>query len=185
MRLTLAKGMIKGRVIKNQIENSVDGSLNPDVSKWTGGWLFNFSGLRADIDPYAKAGERASNILVADRTTNKWKPLDPEADYSYASYYYARDPDLINTVPAGAITIVKDEQGRDLDAVEVVARYLAGLPQRTTAPKTGRLKLTTPIPAGSFGSPEIQPWRGAIQSEPKPRETGAQVLPVRRPQRAN
>src|SRR5437588_2723838 len=181
----IAKGTIKGKQLKNQIENSIDGSLNPDVSKWTGGWLFNFSGVRADIDPYAKAGERASNILVADRATNKWKPLDPEADYSYASYYYARDPDLINTVPASAITIVKDEQGRDLDAVDVVARYLAGLPQRTTAPKTGRLKLTKPIAAGSFGSPEIQPLRGAVAPPTQSREAGAVALPGRNPQRTN
>ena len=181
----IAKGTIKGRVIKNQIENSVDGSLNPDVSKWTGGWLFNFSGLRADIDPYAKAGERATNVLIMDRRSNQWKPIDSEADYTYASYYYTRDPDLINTVPAQAITVVKDKDGRDLDAVEVVARYLASLPNRTTSPRTGRLKLVKPVPAASFGSPEIQPWRGAIQSEPKPRETGAEALPVRRPQRAN
>ena len=157
----IAKGTIKGKQLKNQIENSIDGSLNPDVSKWTGGWLFNFSGLRAEIDPYAKPGERARNILVADRQTNAWKPLDLDADYSYASYYYARDPDLINTVPAQSISIVKDKEGRDLDAVEVVVRYLGGLPQRTTAPKTGRLKLIQPMPAVSFGSPEIQPWRGA------------------------
>ena len=160
----IAKGTIKGKQLKNQIENSIDGSLNPDVSKWTGGWLFNFSGVRVEIDPYAKAGERAKSIQVIDRRTNAWNPLDPEADYTYASYYYARDPDLINTVPAQAISVVRDKDGGDLDAVEVVARYLAGLPNRTTAPKTGRLKLLQPLPAASFGSPEIQPWRGVIPS---------------------
>ena len=177
----IAKGTIKGKQLKNQLENSIDGSLNPDVSKWTGGWLFNFSGLRAEIDPYAKQGERARNILVADRLTNGWKPLDLEADYSYASYYYARDPDLINTVPAQAITVVKDKEGHDLDAVEVVVRYLGGLPQRTTAPKTGRLKLIEPIPAASFGSPEIQPWRGAVLPTTPP-YTGAIEAPNRNPQ---
>ena len=108
------------------------------------------------------AEKEAKNILVADRQTKGWKPLDLEADYSYASYYYARDPDLINTLPAQGISIVKDKEGRDLDAVEVVVRYLDGLPQRTTSPKTGRLRLIAPMPAASFGSPEIQPWRGAI-----------------------
>ena len=67
----IAKGTIKGKQLKNQIENSIDGSLNPDVSKWTGGWLFNFSGLRAEIDPYAKAGERAKSIMVTDRTDQR------------------------------------------------------------------------------------------------------------------
>jgi S-sulfosulfanyl-L-cysteine sulfohydrolase len=181
----IAKGTIKGRQLKAQIENSIDGSLNPDVSKWTGGWLFNFSGVRAEIDLYAKAGERARNILVSDRLTNAWKPLDPEADYTYASYYYARDPDLINTVPAQAISVVKDKDGRDLDAVEVVARYLAGLPNRTTAPKTGRLKLIKPMPAANFGSPEIQPWRGVIPSTTQSPDTGAVELPGRNPQRTN
>ena len=160
----IAKGTIKGRQLKNQIENSIDGSLNPDVAKWTGGWLFNFSGVRAEIDPYAKAGERAKNIQVMDRQTRAWNPLNLEADYTYASYYYARDPDLINTVPAQAISVVKDKNGGDLDAVEVVARYLASLPNRTTAPQTGRLKLLKPLPAASFGSPEVQPWRGVAPS---------------------
>ncbi len=169
----IAKGTIKGKQLKNQIENSIDGSLNPDVSKWTGGWLFNFSGVRVEIDPYAKAGERAKSIQVIDRRTNAWNPLDPEKDYTYASYYYARDPDLINTVPAQAISIVKDKEGRDLDAVEVVARYLAGLPNRATAPKTGRLKLLQPLPAARLGSPEIQPWRGVIPLTTESPATGS------------
>ena len=120
-----------------------------------------------------KAGERAKRIMVADRATNGWKPLEPEADYTYASYYYARDPDLINTTPAKDVSVVKDKDGRDLDAVEVVTRYLARLPNRTTAPKAGRLHLVKPVPAGSFGSPEIQPWRGALHPTEKPPMTGA------------
>src|SRR5215470_11621445 len=177
----IAKGTIKGQQLRNQIENSIDGSLNPDVSKWTGGWLFNFSGLRADIDPYAKQGERASNIRVFDRASKDWKPLDPAADYTYASYYYARDPDLINTVPAGAITVLKDSDGEPLDGVDVVVRYLAGLPHNTTAPRTGRLRLTKPLPAPSLGIDEIQPWHGV-----QPRSgAGAVALPKREPASQN
>src|SRR5215831_1317096 len=177
----IAKGTIKGQQLRNQIENSIDGSLNPDVSKWTGGWLFNFSGLRADIDPYAKQGERAVNISVFDRTTKSFKPLDPAADYTYASYYYARDPDLINTVPAGAISVLKDTDGEPLDGVDVVARYLAGLEHNTTAPKTGRLRLTKPLPAPSLGIDEIQPWHGV-----QPRSgAGAVALPKREPASQN
>jgi len=160
----IAKGTIKGQQLKNQIENSIDGSLNPNVSKWTGGWLFNYSGVRVEIDPYAKAGDRAKKILVADRAGKLWKPLDQEADYTYASYYYTRDPDLINAMPAKNISIVKNANGDDLDAVEAVIQYLAHLPKRMTTPEPGRLKLLRPIPAASFGSPEIQPWRGAVQS---------------------
>jgi sulfur-oxidizing protein SoxB len=153
----IAKGTIKGAQLKNQLENSIDGSLNPDVAKWTGGWLFNFSGVRADIDPYAKSGERASNIVVMERQTKMWKPLDPQADYTYASYYYARDPDLINVLPAREISVVKGKDGRDLDAVDVVVEYLGGLPNRTTAPQTGRPRCS-PSPR-QLRSPEVQPWR--------------------------
>ena len=147
----IAKGTIKGQQLRNQIENSIDGSLNPDVSKWTGGWLFNFSGLRADIDPYGKPGERAVNISVFDRATKSFKPLDPAASYTYASYYYARDPDLINTVPATDVTVLKDKDGQALDGVDVLVRYIAGLPNKTTAPRAGRLKLIKPLPVARFG----------------------------------
>jgi sulfur-oxidizing protein SoxB len=173
----IAKGTIKGKQLKTQLENSIDGSLNPDVAKWTGGWLFNYSGVRAEIDPYAKAGERASNIMIADRATNKWKALDPEADYTYASYYYARDPDLINTTPVKDVTVIKDKDGGDLDGVDVIVRYLASLPHRTISPKAGRLKLVKPMPVAGSGSPEIQPWRGAVQSPIGSRATGSAAQP--------
>jgi S-sulfosulfanyl-L-cysteine sulfohydrolase len=180
----IAKGTIKGAQLRNQIENSIDGSLNPDVAKWTGGWLFNFSGLRADIDPYAKQGERAVNISVFDRASRGFKPLDPAASYTYASYYYARDPDLINTVPASDVTVLKDKNGQALDGVEVVVRYLAGLPNKTTAPRAGRLKLLKPLPVASFGSDEIQPWRGVGQpaTASTGTSTGAAALPAPEPQ---
>jgi len=173
----IAKGTIKGKQLKTQIENSVDGSLNPDVAKWTGGWLFNYSGVRAEIDPYGKAGERVNNIQIADRTGKGWKPLDPEADYTYASYYYARDPDLINTTPVRDVTVLKDQEGRDLDGVDVVTRYLAGLPNRTTSPKAGRLKLVRPVPSAVSRSPEIQPWRGVTQSTIGARDAGPVASP--------
>src|SRR3977135_4016829 len=82
----IAKGTIKGAQLRNQIENSIDGSLNPDVAKWTGGWLFNFSGLRADIDPYAKQGERAVNISVFDRAARTFKRLTPARSYTTCSH---------------------------------------------------------------------------------------------------
>jgi S-sulfosulfanyl-L-cysteine sulfohydrolase len=174
----IAKGTIKGQQLRNQIENSIDGSLNPDVSKWTGGWLFNFSGLRADIDPYGKPGERATNISVFDRASKSFKPLDPAASYTYASYYYARDPDLINTVPATDVTVLKDKDGQALDGVDVLVRYIAGLPNKTTAPRAGRLKLIKPLPVAKFGSEEIQPWRGAVPPATASTGSGAAALPA-------
>jgi hypothetical protein len=114
---------------------------------------------------------------VFDRASKNWKPLDTAADYTYASYYYARDPDLINTVPAGAISVLKDTDGEPLDGVDVVVRYLAGLPRNTTAPRTGRLKLLKQLPVASFGSDEIQPWRGATRPPSGPAGAGTVALP--------
>lgn len=157
----IARGNLKGKAIKGQIENACDGSLNPKVFGWTGGWLFNFSGLTMNLHPYAEKGARASGIKIFNAKTSTWEPLNPEADYSYASYYYQRDPDLINTLPAENITVLADEQGKPLDGVEVVVRYLASLPDKTANPDLNRIKLLMPLPLSRDGSPEMQPWRGA------------------------
>jgi len=76
----IAKGTIKGKQLKRSSRTRSTVRSIPTFAKWTGGWLFNYSGLRAEIDPYAKAGERVSNIQIASGKT--WKPLDTEADYT-------------------------------------------------------------------------------------------------------
>lgn len=151
----IAIGKVKGQSIKNQIENAADGSLNPDVSKWTGGWLFNFSGVTMDIDPYLASGQRASNIKINGAA------LDPLATYTYASYWYAGDPTLINVVPATDIVVLKDSDGSALDGTEVVVKYLQSLPNRTADTELDRIKLLKPLPAPKFGNREVQPLRGA------------------------
>ena len=183
----IAQGKLPGQAIKNQIENAADGSLNPDVSKWTGGWLFNFSGVAMDFDPYAAptgvapfalSNGRAFNIVVngaplafkqADGVTNQ--------TYTYASYWYAADPCKLNTIDvpncvnnAGVpsnITIVKDVDGRTLDGTEVVVNYLSSIGgvanpalNRTTL-KNKTTGLPTTLPAARFGNGEVQPLRGA------------------------
>lgn len=161
----IAKGTIKGQAIKNQIEAAANGSLNPDVSAWTGGWLFNFSGVTMSIDPYAANGARASNIVI------NGAPLVTTNDYSYASYWYAADPCLINViaipgctatggVPSN-ITILKDANGDPLDAAEVVVNYLQTLPGQTANPTLNRITLVNPLPGPKFGNYEVQPLRGA------------------------
>ncbi len=151
----IAKGTIKGQQLKNQIENAADGSLNPDVSKWTGGWLFNFSGVTLDFDAYQPKDQRASNIRVHG------KPLDLAAPYTYASYWYAGDPNLINVVPATDISLLKDADGKAMDGTEVVVQYLRSLPDQTADPVLNRIRLLAPLPAAKFGFPEVQPLRGA------------------------
>lgn len=157
----IAKGTIRGQQLKNQIENAGNGSFNPRVAEWTGGWLFNFSGVTLDFDAYRAQGERASNIKVFDRKKNAWAPLDLGTSYTYASYFYRRDPFLINVVPSADIEVLRDGEGRPLDGVEVVVRYLQSLPDKTARPELNRIRIVKPLPAAAYGNPEMQPLRGA------------------------
>lgn len=159
----IARGTIRGQQLKNQVENAAHGSFSPRVEEWTGGWLFNFSGVTMDFDAYAPRGSRGSNIRVQRFGSSSWAPLDLKATYSYASYYYTADPKLINVVPATDINVLRDERGNVLDAVEVVVRYLESLPGRTVNPEPNRIRVVTPLPKPQFGNPEIQPLRGAVQ----------------------
>ncbi|MEW6613146.1 MAG: bifunctional metallophosphatase/5'-nucleotidase [Pseudomonadota bacterium] len=150
---------IQGRFLKRQIENTANGVLDPDVGRWTGGWLFNYSGITMDFDPYKPQGFRASNIRV------NGKPLDPEAIYSYAGYWYANDAELINgcdcpQIPGTFIRVVKDDSGEALDATEVVVRYLQTLPNKTADPQLRRIRLLNPLPKAAFGNTELQPLQG-------------------------
>ena len=151
---------IQGRWLKRQLENSAEGALDPNSANWTGGWLFGYSGLTLDLDPYRASGFRVSNVRV------NGKPLDPEAIYSYAGYWYADDPDDINgcecpKVPGTFIRLARGETGEILDATDIVARYLQSLPDKTADPQLNRIRLLRPLPKPLYGSPEMQPLRGA------------------------
>jgi len=169
----IATAKISGKQLKEQIEGAADGSLNPDVSKWTGGWLFNFSGVTMDLDPYQEKGKRASNIKVdGDVLTNDEVPR-----YSYASYWYKADPCKINVldilectntatkpedppVPSN-VTVHKNPDGTPMDGTEVVVKYLESLPAKTADTKLNRTKLLKPLPAPPEGMKIVQPLRGA------------------------
>ena len=152
----VAVGTITGAVIKNQIENSATGALNPNVAAWTGGWLLNFSGLTMDFNPYGANGARASNVRIQGQA------LVPTKPYRYASLWYPEEPNSVNVTPATNIVVLKDDDGSPLDATEVVARYLQSLPNQTASPELHRIHLTAALPAPSFGNREIQPLRGAV-----------------------
>jgi 2',3'-cyclic-nucleotide 2'-phosphodiesterase (5'-nucleotidase family) len=151
----IAMGTITGQQLKSQIENAANGSLDPNVANWTGGWLFNFSGVTMTIDPFQPNGQRSSAIQV------NGQPLVTSQQYTYASYWYAVDPNLVNVLPAQNIFILRDLNGDPLDGTEVVARYLQALPNQTVNPQLNRIQLASPLPAPLFGFPEIQPLRGA------------------------
>lgn len=167
----IARGTIRGQGLKNQIENPADGSFNADPRRWTGGWLFGFSGISFDIDLYLPRGTRASNVQV------NGVPLDTTANYSYASYWYGSDPGLINRVPASNIEVAVHnpadgkalfvpvaEHGNyePMDGTEIVWQYLReSLGGRLTSLEGPRVNLLRALPAPVFYNYEVQPLRGA------------------------
>lgn len=154
----IAKVALTGQQIKNTIENSAHGALNPDVFTWTGGWLNGYGGVRMDIDPYAQAGQRASNIRVKRAATDVWEPLDLSATYNFAGYWYAQDPQIVGGVrTTQPITVVKGENGETLDGTQVVVNYLK---TNVADPEMGRVNALYALPAPVYGNPEIQPLLG-------------------------
>jgi sulfur-oxidizing protein SoxB len=151
---------IQGRWLKRQLENSAESALDPNSANWGGGWLFGYSGLTMDLDPYRAYGFRVSNIRVDG------KRLDPEAVYSYAGYWFADDAGEVNgcecpRLPGTFIHIVRGDDGGILDATDVVIRYLESLRDKTADPRLHRVRLLKPLPAPVYGFPELQPLRGA------------------------
>jgi len=156
----LAYGEVTGRQIKGTIEKPADGSLNPDVSKWGGGWLFGWSGLRYDLDPYQTLGNRATNVEVYNRTSGNWEPLDLNKTYTLAGYNYDSEPNRINKVPAKNVIQMKEADGSGMTVVNAVARYL----QTSDAnPVQNRITLLRPMPdlRPVLGFPMIQSMFGA------------------------
>lgn len=173
----IACGTIEGAKVKGQMENAADGSLNPDPRRWTGGWLFNFSGLTSDLypvtgatyDPVTGATVGALNRVRNIQIQNKAgvaSAFNPTSTYTYCSYFYDTDPFQINKVdisPAFRPTIktIKDTNGVAMDGVDVVIEYLQSLPNLTANPVLNRTTLKEPLPAALTGSSEVQPWSGA------------------------
>lgn len=154
----IATTTITGAQLKNNIENSANGSLNPDIFAWTGGWLNAYGGVRMDLDPYAAAGSRVTNIMIQDAETGVWAPLDPAAEYTWAGYWYEQDPQIVGGIRTdGPITVVRGPENEVLDGTEVVSNYLA---THTANPQLGRVNLLAPLPPPVYGNPEIQPLLG-------------------------
>lgn len=154
----IARGNVTGQQLKDMLENSINGTLSPDVLSWGRGWLPAFSGLRFDLDAYASRGNRAQNIQVQNRETGDWEPLDLSATYSIAGYWSENNPNEVagmktsNTSPP-----LTAESGEPLDATEVVVNYLKS---NAANPETGRIQLLEPLPAPVYGNPEIQSLKG-------------------------
>lgn len=154
----IAKVALTGQQIKNNIEVSANGALNPDVFLWTGGWLNGYGGVRMDIDPYRPSGQRASNIRVKRAATGTWEPLDLGETYSFAGYWYAQDPQVVGGVrTTEPVSVVKGTNGETLDGTQVVVNYLK---TNTANPELGRVNPLFPLPSPVYGNPEIQPLLG-------------------------
>jgi len=174
----IACGTIEGGKVLNQMETAADGSLNPDPRRWTGGWLFNFSGVKSDFYPISGAtydpqtGEtvgalnRFRNLQIQNKDGN-WNAWSAANKYTYCSYYFDNDPFLINRVAISpiyqpSIQVIKDSNGNAMDGVDVVIEYLKSLPGSTANPELNRTTIKEPLPAYLTGNPEMQPWSGVF-----------------------
>lgn len=153
----IATGELTGAQIKKNLEGAPQGEQGR-VGEWINGWTAGYSGLTADFDPLASQGNRVSNIRV------NGQPMDPNASYTVAGFYYDLVPTLINRIPAKNISVLKDKDGSILDGTDVVKRYVESLPDKTVTPdnlKLNRLRLTSPLPKSALGIREMQPLGSA------------------------
>lgn len=149
----IAKGKQTGAQIKKMLEGKSQGEKGRD-QEWTHGWTAGFSGLTADFDPLAPAGERVRNLQIDG------KAIEPDKHYTVAGFYFDALPDKVNQAFADEIEVLKADDGSVLDATDVVARYLETLPdKRVTADglTLGRIRLINPLPKAEHGFQEIQP----------------------------
>lgn len=114
---------LTGGALNNQTESAADSCMNPDVTKWAGGWFFNFSGVTMKLDPYGVIGrvdatnpETGINYkindvqgrvaqfalgrtsLSDDATGYVLSNSDNGKRYRYASYYYDVSPTVVNNI---------------------------------------------------------------------------------------
>lgn len=122
----LARAKVTAAVLSNSSENSADSSMNPNVTQWAGGWMFNYSGLTFDLNPYTSRvllppGSTDPTIIDKGRIfnmrvgrtsvfdSNAGIPLaDPTVKFTYASYYYSTEPTRVNAIPvvSGSIEVL-------------------------------------------------------------------------------
>ena len=159
----IAQTTITGQMLKNDLEANLEGALNPDIFKWTGGWQQGLSGVRYDLDVYAAAGNRVQNPVVYNRQTKVWEALDLGKTYTYAGYWYAQNPNRVGALPASApVTPLKGMDGETLDGTDVVVNYLK---THAANPETERIKLLNPLPVPAYRNPEMQPLKGVSAAQ--------------------
>lgn len=157
----IAVGTVKGEAVLADLERSADGVFNPDPFKWTGGWLDAYAGLRFELAAEATTDARISDVHVQRFGQAGWTPLEPDADYRVAGYWYARRPNKVGSLDVGTAEVLQGDAGAARDACAVVVDDLAGV---DADPDMSGIRVTAPLPAPRHGNPEIQPLRGAGRS---------------------
>lgn len=156
----IAKASVTGQQLKDHMEKAINGVLSPDLTQWSAGWMPALSGVKYDLDAYRAKGSRVQNMVVFDRASATWQPLDLAKKYSVGGYWYPQNPTNLGgglKIAEGAAEPVTSSTGETLDATQVIARYLDGNP---VAPGVGRVRLVESLPAPVYGNKEIQPLRG-------------------------
>lgn len=87
------------RNLVQEMELSGNGTQQPNIPGWSGGWFFNYSGVKLDLDVYRgnfdKYGSKTSSRTFNARLDNG-RLLKDVDNVSYASYYYFGDPNRVN-----------------------------------------------------------------------------------------
>ncbi len=150
---------IRGEQLRKSIEQSADGTFNPDPFAWAGGWLSSYAGVRFALDVHSGKGERISDVQVKRHDESEWSDLDPEATYSFAGFWFPTDPGKVGGLEGSTVaTPIRTADRSRGDAATVIAEYLNN---HVVVEETSRVRLVSPLPAASFANPELQPLRGA------------------------
>lgn len=95
------------RSLQQEMELAGNSTMNPNIPAWGGGWFWNYSGVKFDMQPTGpqfdkwgtKPSARISNIVLYDNPDNRKNGAIDEgykASVQYASYYYHEDFNRIN-----------------------------------------------------------------------------------------
>jgi len=92
------------RSLVQTFELSGNGTQQPNIPGWSGGWFFNYSGVNFDLDVFqpnfdkygSKLRSRVSNVRLVDPITGKAKSGPLPATVKMGAYYYFADFNRIN-----------------------------------------------------------------------------------------
>lgn len=92
------------RSLQQEMELAGNSTMNPNIPAWGGGWFWNYSGIKFDLQPsganFDKWGTmesaRIANMTLYDNANGKTITGEPGETVTYASYYYHEDYNRIN-----------------------------------------------------------------------------------------